>query len=275
MEGGCNLLDVLYGSQHRAIGGVSIVAHVLLRHSQGLMAVFRHCRSVVECQQHVATRDVRIVLVGDDDGKGPRVVGRRLGNVFIDIRRTQFHVLLLDCLLVDGTVGSEHIRVDRVEMHIDVRHRVVECGGVVILVALARRCDDRQAGYRQMVVVNEILRVLKLHSVPIGCEDLGLVIASWHRDDHLAYLGRGDEKHFILCVVGTQFQMAKVHPRLVETDKLLLGEVLHLLEFLLAALLRHAVAVFIQGLIGVLLLPFADTALYERHGKGRVGWDAL
>ena len=151
------------------------------------------------------------------DGKGPRVVSRRLGNVFIDIRRTQFHVLLLDCLLVDGTVGSEHIRVDRIEMHIDVRHSVVECGGVVILVALARGRDDRQAGYRQMVVVDEILRVLKLHSVPIGCEDLGLVIASWHRDDHLAYLRRGDEKHFILCVVGPQFQMAKVHSRLVET----------------------------------------------------------
>ena len=183
IKGTCDVLDVTDGAEHGSVRGIGIVAHIFGRHSQRLLAILGEGKTIVQCQWYAGY--VGVVLVGDDHGKGLVVGCRILWNVLIHIRCSQLHVLLLYGLLIGiAGIGCQHSCIDRVEVYFYVGGCVVERSCIVVVVFLARRGDDGELGECQMILVDEVLRILKLHSVPVGSEDACLVVASWHRNHH-------------------------------------------------------------------------------------------
>ena len=126
-----------------------------------------------------------------------------------------------------------------------------------------------------MILVDEVLWILKLHTVPVGSEDACLVVGSWHRYDHLAEIRRCYQEYLVVGIVWLQFQMAQVYSRFVLADVFLLRKSLHLGNLGISVLLGHTGAILIQCLVAVLLLPFVDADFDEWNGKGRVSWDSL
>lgn len=132
-------------------------------------------------------------------------------DILIHIRCSQLHVLLLYRLLVGILVGCQHVGIDRVEVYLYVGGGIVERCCVVVLILLARWGDDGELGECQVILVDEVLRILKLHAVPVGSEDACLVVGSWHRYDHLSEIRRCYQEYLVVGIVWLQFQMAQVY----------------------------------------------------------------
>ena len=153
-------------------------------------------------------------------------------------------------------------------MYLYVGGGIVERCCVVVLILLARWGDDGELGECQVILVDEVFRILKLHAVPVGSEYACLVVGSWHRYDHLSEIRRCYQEYLVVGIVWLQFQMAQVYSRFVLADVFLLCKSLHFSNLGITVLLGHAGTIFIQRLVAVLLLPLVDAVFYEWDGEG-------